>query len=325
MRNQTTAGSANRYIVVAMTVMIVVFVIAVSYVFYREDGLIASKPTKQNIAVKDQTATAEIQQIYEKDTDGDGLYDWEEILWSTDPNKADTDGNGVTDSEEIFAKNDNTGLGLDHDALNNNSQNYSYLANNTSDETLTATDAVSRELFGSFLSSLQKDKKLSPREQEEMVNNALRSTMPLMRPPIYTDNEVHTVADTDRNINLYIKTVTKKVELMLTGAQNEYLSMAKLTQGDKEQAQKELEETAKHYAKYTSELKNINVPTNAVLIHVDMIQSLLAYIHMLEGFSVLQTDPMRTAMSAQTFSSTGYTLKLSFEVFYAYKITHENK
>ena len=36
-----------------------------------------------------------------RDTDGDGLKDWEEILWKTDPNKADTDGDGISDREEI--------------------------------------------------------------------------------------------------------------------------------------------------------------------------------------------------------------------------------
>lgn len=35
------------------------------------------------------------------DTDGDGLKDWEELLWKTDPNNIDTDGDGTNDNEEI--------------------------------------------------------------------------------------------------------------------------------------------------------------------------------------------------------------------------------
>ena len=35
------------------------------------------------------------------DSDADGLKDWEELLWKTDPNKADTDGDGTNDNEEI--------------------------------------------------------------------------------------------------------------------------------------------------------------------------------------------------------------------------------
>ncbi len=36
-----------------------------------------------------------------KDTDGDGLRDWEESLWETDPALSDTDGDGVSDAEEV--------------------------------------------------------------------------------------------------------------------------------------------------------------------------------------------------------------------------------
>ena len=43
-------------------------------------------------------------QAYEdanRDSDNDGLKDWEEILWKTDPLKADTDGDGTPDNEEV--------------------------------------------------------------------------------------------------------------------------------------------------------------------------------------------------------------------------------
>ena len=39
--------------------------------------------------------------LVNRDTDGDGLLDWEESLWDTDPNNKDTNGDGVSDSVEI--------------------------------------------------------------------------------------------------------------------------------------------------------------------------------------------------------------------------------
>lgn len=38
------------------------------------------------------------------DSDGDGLYDWEEILWGMDPFNPDTTGNGILDGQEVAAR-----------------------------------------------------------------------------------------------------------------------------------------------------------------------------------------------------------------------------
>jgi hypothetical protein len=42
--------------------------------------------------------------LYEQDSDDDGVYDWEEALWGTDPQVADTNKDGVSDDKEIAAK-----------------------------------------------------------------------------------------------------------------------------------------------------------------------------------------------------------------------------
>ena len=39
--------------------------------------------------------------VLSKDTDKDGIWDWEEGLWGTDPTKKDTDSDGESDSSYI--------------------------------------------------------------------------------------------------------------------------------------------------------------------------------------------------------------------------------
>lgn len=51
---------------------------------------------KQNIQ---NIATREI--IEEKDTDNDGVKDWEEALWGLDLHKSDSDGDGILDGQEV--------------------------------------------------------------------------------------------------------------------------------------------------------------------------------------------------------------------------------
>jgi len=43
-------------------------------------------------------------EILEKDSDGDGLLDWEESLWGTDPFLVDTDGDGILDGEFVASR-----------------------------------------------------------------------------------------------------------------------------------------------------------------------------------------------------------------------------
>lgn len=56
-------------------------------------------PVKTDLSAK---AVAEAS----KDSDGDGLKDWEEALWRTDANNPDTDGDSTTDGAEIAAGRD---------------------------------------------------------------------------------------------------------------------------------------------------------------------------------------------------------------------------
>lgn len=51
-----------------------------------------------NVGVSD---SADSDNFYTMDSDKDGVYDWEESLWGTDPKKEDSDGDGVSDGEDI--------------------------------------------------------------------------------------------------------------------------------------------------------------------------------------------------------------------------------
>ncbi len=62
----------------------------------------AHESQKQNGELSVATPTY----IAETDTDHDGLPDWEEVLWKTDPKNPDTDGDGTNDGDEVKAGRD---------------------------------------------------------------------------------------------------------------------------------------------------------------------------------------------------------------------------
>lgn len=59
-----------------------------------------------NFAIADPVARQEQLKKLQRDSDNDGLRDWEEMLYRADPQKPDTDGDGTPDGEEVRAGRD---------------------------------------------------------------------------------------------------------------------------------------------------------------------------------------------------------------------------
>ena len=78
--------------------------------------------------------------LVSRDTDLDGVLDWEESLWGTDPTKRDTNDDGVSDNVEIAKIKSVTGAG--------GSDSLASLS--AEEEKLTETDKFSREFFSTI-------------------------------------------------------------------------------------------------------------------------------------------------------------------------------
>ncbi len=74
----------------------------ISYSVYQERKpvKIAAEETEKNLAIVVDN------QYKNTDTDADGLFDWEETLWQTDPKNADTDKDGTKDGQEVALSRD---------------------------------------------------------------------------------------------------------------------------------------------------------------------------------------------------------------------------
>lgn len=70
-------------------------------------GIIVNLPDRPRVSglAASNTSSTESTTLSEneddQDTDGDGLFDWEEFLYGSDPKKQDTDGDGAQDGEEV--------------------------------------------------------------------------------------------------------------------------------------------------------------------------------------------------------------------------------
>lgn len=139
-------------------------------------GFLIFAPTKKSENIKQETSLNQpvIVEEIAKDSDADGLQDWEEALWKTDPNNPDTDGDGVFDGQEI-KENRNPLLAGDGktDKIENLNPEKSP-AEQAIQLPTTLTEALGQEFFSEYLRLKQASNgELSEIEKAELVNSLI--------------------------------------------------------------------------------------------------------------------------------------------------------
>jgi hypothetical protein len=133
-----------------------------------------------------------------KDADQDGMLDWEESLWGTDPNNKDTDGDGVLDDAEIAEIKKERGINTVGDEDPNN---------------LTQTEKFSRELFATVATLSQAGEidqatadKLSSSLAEQIKNSAPERVYTSSNLSLTNDNSSTAVSEYNQELgDLYEK------------------------------------------------------------------------------------------------------------------------
>ena len=78
------------------------------------------------------------KQLDPKDTDGDGLPDWQEEIWGSDKNNPDTDGDGTTDGKEVNENRNPTVAGPDDKILSDREIALQYVPGKTDPDSVTS-------------------------------------------------------------------------------------------------------------------------------------------------------------------------------------------
>ena len=160
---------SNKFILIigATVFAILLLVIATNY---RNKPFLDKKEAK--VAVKDGVTIVEI--IEELDQDNDGLKDWEEVLWNTDPSKADTDKDGTTDGEEVKLGRNPTKAGP-NDKFSTTTLNVSEKSGQTTTPE-TMTDTISKDLFTKYVALRLSGAEMTDEDHQLLVENVMQGS-----------------------------------------------------------------------------------------------------------------------------------------------------
>jgi hypothetical protein len=147
-----------------------------------------------------------MEEFIVSDSDNDGLKNWEEALWKTDPEKSDTDNDGTSDKEEIKDGRNPVKANTAKASLPPNDKlDDETVAARKQAETefaqLSTTDKVGRVLLAQYLVNKKVGEEINQTDIANVINNAL-SVIP---EPVFTK---YTVAD----LKIFKSTSTEQIK-----------------------------------------------------------------------------------------------------------------
>lgn len=277
-------------------------VLAGAYFFkLQKDGTENSQLT----AVQNSSQTGNT--IYEKDSDNDGLKDWQEILYGTDPNNPDTDGDGTPDGEEVrlgrnpLAKGPNDKILPTQPATqttgNQNQTNPSSATNSTSQTT--ADNSETQKLASNFLSEYLALKNagvtIDAATQQKLVADLLTKVDTGGKARIYGLSELQIAPKDDaaalKNYGDFLGTIIKNDSPKT--AENELDIFINSVKNKDSVEIKKLDQIIAGYKKISSDILLLPVPRSALSSHLDFINSISAVSSAIEEMSVIWNDPIK--------------------------------
>ena len=215
--------------------------------------------------------------LVNRDTDGDGVLDWEEALWGTDPTKKDTDMNGLGDKEEIEKMKSAKGV--------------------TSEDSVgsgTATDKFSRELFAT-VATLSQAGELDEATVEKLTESISTQIVNAPEKRVFTPLDIKVSGDNSKQAILaYNETLNaayKKYPM-----QGNVIDILEEFAGGGESANAnvllKLNPIITQTENLITAIVEAPVPLSIAKPHLDFINSMQALKENMENLQLFETDPI---------------------------------
>ncbi len=216
----------------------------------------------------------------DKDSDSDGLKDWEEVLWHTDPHNPDTDGDGTPDGQEV-KEGRNPAVKGPNDKLNTQTIDTLINTGTGSGGELTQTDNVSRDLVGKLIALKESGATIDADTQNQLVQDSLKNLTGTTPTP-YTQSDLHVTSnETLESIRQFGNQLGNIITKFSTSNTQDEITVLNqfITTGDQSILNK-LDKNVTRYQNLIHDLLQVNVPKSVLPL----------YLGLVNGFNSLQTN-----------------------------------
>ncbi|KND46892.1 MAG: hypothetical protein AB199_00470 [Parcubacteria bacterium C7867-004] len=276
-----------------------------------------------NILVANAENSQELLREYaSKDTDQDGLLDWQEALYGTDPNEAESFKKGVLDGDAVAQ-------GLIQPKVE-----VAPAPEETDIDSIPGTAAAPNSLTDRFAQALFKqymtNRGSTPPTTDEIVSFVEAGVQNLSEtsaaPDTYSAKDVKRSGETGASAARAYAIAAEQAfaENTVPSDQNELVYFGRAIKGDNESLKK-LKDVAKAYENIANALIKIPVPDEIAQSHLAIVNALIHMGEMSEDMSTMNEDPIRALMGIALYETYGARVVASFAglsgVFEALQVT----
>jgi hypothetical protein len=221
-----------------------------------------------------------VENLVAKDTDSDGVVDWEESLWGTDPSKKDTDGDGVPDNVAIekLKKEREDSVGVSESP--------------GEAENLTKTDEFSRELFAT-IAALNQNGEMDQATMDQLGASLADRIQNATPRKIFTLSDLKIIkSDTVADIKNY-NDALDKINKINTGGQTVIDILQKFTADGNNvdtSALAELDPIIEQAQEIVEGMKKISVPQSLASLHLNFLNALERISENVSDIKLYDTD-----------------------------------
>ncbi len=225
-------------------------------------------PLIQNIFAKNKIPdNITVKQFVDIDTDSDGLPDWEESIWGTNPKKADSNGDGVSDFDFV------------------NSKKQGLLATDQNETTI-----LSGEIMQTLFALLNKGANTT----EALANLGDAAGQSIVNPEInnkYTPAGFAVVGSSKNEVKAYYAAFQKAyVAFSKSKAPDEFELLSVAISAEDPEQLIDLDQTIKKYTAFESSLVAMKVPSDNLQTHASFTNSIASIISALDKSKQLYSN-----------------------------------
>ena len=266
------------------------------------------------------------------DTDGDGLKDWEELLWKTDSGKADTDGDGTNDNEEITLNRNPLKAGPD-DKISDKEDLVAQEKAASESKQNTMTAAYARKFLTEYMTLKNQKGELTNADKNNLVEKFMGDIKPLAVTDKYAISSLKISADTSKES---VKKYADEMKSIFIDHKNTLPSESELfnilLKNIKEKNVQNIGLSVKalnNYVIWNEKLAEImlflTVPKDLSKNHIELVNGFNNIRFALKNMATAQTDTVKAMMGQKLYEEQMQriynALKNIQEIFNKYEIT----